>query len=81
MSASIARMAALGQRYTCHDRAPGVGLPSLRVAHRLGSIGEVCVALEHRWNPDARFVIFTAYFDESDTHGPEPAIIMAAYLE
>jgi hypothetical protein len=25
-------------------------------------------------------VIFTAYFDEADTHGPAPTIIMAAYV-
>jgi hypothetical protein len=25
-------------------------------------------------------VIFTAYFDETDTHGPAPTVIMAAYL-
>lgn len=25
-------------------------------------------------------MIFTAYFDEADTHGPEPTIIMAAFL-
>jgi hypothetical protein len=26
------------------------------------------------------FLIFTAYFDESDTHGPAPNLIMAAFL-
>jgi hypothetical protein len=29
---------------------------------------------------DALFVIFTAYFDESDTHGPEPTVIMGGFL-
>lgn len=46
----------------------------------LGYFDELCVALEHRLNPRALFVIFTAYFDEADTHGPEPTIIMAAFL-
>jgi hypothetical protein len=41
---------------------------------------ELSIALEHRWKPDALFVIFTAHFDEADTHGPEPTIIMAAFL-
>jgi hypothetical protein len=44
------------------------------------SIRELCIALEHRWNPDALFLIFTAYFDESDTHGKKPNVIMAAFL-
>lgn len=25
-------------------------------------------------------MLFTAYFDEADTHGPSPTIIMAAFL-
>ena len=40
----------------------------------------MCIALEHRWNPDALFVIFTAYFDESDTHGPKPTVVMGGFL-
>jgi Protein of unknown function (DUF3800) len=47
---------------------------------RAGFIRELCVALEHRWNADATFLIFTAYFDESDTHGPSPTLVMAAFL-
>jgi len=31
-------------------------------------------------NPKALFLIFTAYFDESDTHGPEPNVIVAGFL-
>jgi hypothetical protein len=27
-----------------------------------------------------RFLLFTAYFDEADTHGPSPTIIMAGFL-
>jgi hypothetical protein len=45
-----------------------------------GFIRELCIALEHRWNPDAIFMIFTAYFDEADTHGAAPHIIMAGFL-
>jgi hypothetical protein len=44
------------------------------------SIGELCVALAHRWEPERLFVIFTAYFDESDTHGPNPTVILSAFL-
>lgn len=54
-------------RYTCDTNPKGY-------------IWELCVALEHRWNPDALFLIFTAYFDESDTHGPAPDLILAAFL-
>jgi hypothetical protein len=45
-----------------------------------GFIRELCVALEHRWKPEQRFLLFTAYFDESDTHGKTPPIIMACLL-
>src|SRR3954466_12833087 len=45
-----------------------------------GFIRELTIALEHRWNPDSTFLIFTAYFDESDTHGHAPDMIMAAFL-
>lgn len=44
------------------------------------SVGDLCVALRHRWNPSELFVIFTAYFDEADTHGPKPTVILSAYL-
>jgi hypothetical protein len=43
-------------------------------------IRELCLALEHRWNPDAGFMLFTAYLDESDTQGPAPHMIMAGFL-
>jgi hypothetical protein len=43
-------------------------------------IGELCVALRHEWQPKALFVIFTAYFDEADTHGPAPTVILAGFL-
>jgi hypothetical protein len=45
-----------------------------------GFIRELCIALEHRWEPELPFLLFTAYFDESDTHGPAPHMIMAAFL-
>jgi hypothetical protein len=43
-------------------------------------IRELCIALEHRCEPDSPFLIFTAYFDESDTHGPSPNLILAGFL-
>jgi hypothetical protein len=43
-------------------------------------IGEHCLALAHRWDPERLIVIFTAYFDETDTHGPAPTVILAAFL-
>lgn len=43
-------------------------------------IGELCIALAHRWEPDRLFMIFDAYFDESDAHGPAPNLIVATYL-
>jgi hypothetical protein len=43
-------------------------------------IGELCIAVAHRWEPERLFVIFTAYFDETDTHGPAPTAILAAFL-
>jgi hypothetical protein len=45
-----------------------------------GFISELCLALEHRWEPDRLFVIFTAALDESDTHGKLPNTVMAALL-
>lgn len=45
----------------------------------MGILGSYA-ALEHHWYPDAIFLIFTAYFDESDTHGPAPDLILAAFL-
>lgn len=46
----------------------------------LGYFEELCVALHHKWQPEANFVIFTAYMDEADTHDREPTIIMSAFL-
>jgi hypothetical protein len=43
-------------------------------------ISELCVALEHRWKPEEIFLLFTAYFDEADTHGAAPPMVMAAFL-
>jgi hypothetical protein len=44
-------------------------------------IGEHCLALAHRWEPERLVVvIFTAYLDEADTHGPSPDMIMAGFL-
>jgi hypothetical protein len=45
-----------------------------------GFIEELCIALAHRWEPERLFVIFTGYFDEADTHGPSPTVIMAGYV-
>jgi hypothetical protein len=45
-----------------------------------GFIRELCVALEHRWKPEEFFVLFTAYFDEADTHGAAPHMAMGALL-
>jgi hypothetical protein len=46
----------------------------------LDFIEELCVALAHKWEPQRLFVIFTAYFDESDTHGPAPTVILSAHV-
>lgn len=43
-------------------------------------IRELCIALEHRWIPEELFLLYTAYLDEADTHGPRPTIIMAGFL-
>jgi hypothetical protein len=43
-------------------------------------VRELCVVLEHRWRPQELFVLFTAYLDESDTHGTAPTVIMAGFL-
>jgi hypothetical protein len=43
-------------------------------------VGDLCIALAHRWEPERLIVIFTAYFDETDTHGPAPTVILAAFL-
>jgi hypothetical protein len=43
-------------------------------------IRDLCLSLEHRWKPERFFLLFTAYFDESNTHGPAPDMIMAAFM-
>jgi hypothetical protein len=43
-------------------------------------IGEYCLALAHRWDPERLVVTFTAYIDEADSHGPSPELIMAGFL-
>jgi hypothetical protein len=45
-----------------------------------GFIRELSLALEHRWEPEHLYLLFTAYFDESDTHGSKPNMVMAAFL-
>jgi hypothetical protein len=41
---------------------------------------DLCLSLERRWKPERLFLLFTAYFDESNTHGPEPDMIMAGFM-
>lgn len=43
-------------------------------------VEELCVALAHEWEPERLFVIFTAYIDESGTHGHDPTVIMGGFL-
>jgi hypothetical protein len=45
-----------------------------------GFVRELCIALEHRWQPEELFLLFTAYLDEADTHGPAPTVIMGGFL-
>ena len=44
---------------------------------RPGFVRELCVALRHRWEPEALFLILTAYLDESGTHGVSPVTVMS----
>ena len=39
------------------------------------AIGELCIALAHRWEGARPFVILTGYFDESGTHGGDVALM------
>jgi hypothetical protein len=41
---------------------------------------EISLAVAGRWEPDRLFMLFTAYIDESDTHGPTPDMSMGAML-
>lgn len=43
-------------------------------------IGELCIALAHRWEPERKFVIFTGYFDESGTHSGAKVSAMAGFV-
>ncbi len=43
-------------------------------------IRDLCVALFHRWEPERTFVIFSAYLDESGTHGSSPVTVMAGFM-
>jgi hypothetical protein len=43
-------------------------------------IGELCIALAHRWEPERQFVIFTAYLDESGTPGGAEVSAMAGFV-
>lgn len=47
---------------------------------RPGFVEELCIALAHRWEPERLFMIFTAYFDESDAHGSELDLIVSGFL-
>src|SRR5579863_3291764 len=42
-------------------------------------VGELCVALAHRWESEQLFMILTSYLDESGTHGG-PVTVMAGFL-
>jgi hypothetical protein len=43
-------------------------------------IGDLCIALAHRWEPERPFMILTAYFDESGTHSDAEISCMAGFL-
>jgi hypothetical protein len=43
-------------------------------------IRELCMTLAHRWEPGHRFMLFTGFIDESDTHGSQPNVVMSAFL-
>lgn len=45
-----------------------------------GTIKELCIALEHRWQPERPFLIFTAYFDETNASHAKPNLIVAAFM-
>jgi hypothetical protein len=40
----------------------------------------LCIALDHRWNPESSFVILRAYLDESGTHAGSVATVMGGLL-
>ena len=43
-------------------------------------VGELCIALAHRWEPERIFIIFTAYLDESGTHAGAPISAMGGFV-
>jgi uncharacterized protein DUF3800 len=43
-------------------------------------VGELCVALAHRWEPERLFMIYTAYFDESGTHAGATISTVAGFI-
>ncbi len=47
---------------------------------QLGFTGSLAMALRHRWDPEALFVILTAYLDESGTHQGSPIMVMGGWV-
>jgi len=43
-------------------------------------IGDLCIALAHRWEPERLFMIFTGYLDESGTHAGATVSAMAGFI-
>jgi len=43
-------------------------------------IGDLCIALAHRWEPERFFMILTGYFDESGTHASAQQSLMAGFI-
>ena len=46
----------------------------------LDFIGQLCIALAHRWEPERLFVILTAYLDESGTHAGSSITVMGCFM-
>jgi hypothetical protein len=42
-------------------------------------VGDLCITLAHRWEPERQFMVLTSYLDESGTHGGD-VTIMAGFL-
>jgi hypothetical protein len=46
-----------------------------------GFVGELCLALAHRWEPERLFMfVYTGYLDESGTHDGSPLTVMGGVL-